>query len=171
MTDASKNGCLLGWLFKGKPGQAEATEAIEEVVVSETYPPPVMVSNRFITDAEFSFFRVLQLAMKEDAYVLAQVALGQLIFVKNAKGQKAWRNRIQSKAVDYLICDAQKMKPLLVVELDDVSHESKDRQKRDQVLDEVLQAAGLPILHIKAAMHYDPRELRRQIDAAIKQSR
>lgn len=179
MADTDKKGCLLGWLFGGAsaadeklPSQSESAgaDAANEAVAQEAVPPSVMVSKKFITAAEFSFFRVLQLAMKDDAYVLAQVSLGQLIYVKNGKGQQTWRNRIQSKAVDFLICDAQQMKPLLVVELDDASHDAADRQKRDQVLDEVLHAAGLPVLHVRTSMNYDPRELRRLIDEKLRRS-
>lgn len=48
--------------------------------------------------------------------------------------------------------------PRLVVELDDRSHEKKDRQERDELVVGALKAAGLPILHVAAAKGYVPQE-------------
>jgi len=38
---------------------------------------------------------------------------------------------------------------------------------RDSFVDAVFAAAGLPILHIPAKAAYDPKDIHRQIDAAL----
>jgi hypothetical protein len=59
------------------------------------------------------------------------------------------------------------MQPLLGIELDDASHQRKDRQERDAFVDQVFAAAGLPLLHIKAARGYQPNELTAQIETTL----
>jgi len=48
---------------------------------------------------------------------------------------------------------------LLVIELDDRTHQQAKRRERDEFVDRALTAAGIPILHVKAASAYDAREL------------
>jgi hypothetical protein len=48
----------------------------------------------------------------------------------------------------------QTVSPLLVVELDDSSHQRIERRNRDLFVDRALAAAGLPILHVTAKGSY-----------------
>jgi hypothetical protein len=54
--------------------------------------------------------------------------------------------------------------------LDDSSHEEEDRISRDSFVDSVFSSAGLPILHVTAKGAYDPKEVHRQIDAALEKA-
>jgi hypothetical protein len=47
-----------------------------------------------------------------------------------------------------------------VVELDDRSHDRPDRQDRDELVDDVLGRAGIPVVHWPAQATYDPAKLR-----------
>jgi len=58
------------------------------------------------------------------------------------------------------------MEPKLAIELDDKSHQRKDRQERDAFVDEVFRAAGLPLVHIPAAKGYQVDEVRQLLRAA-----
>lgn len=69
------------------------------------------------------------------------------------------------KCVDFVIVDHSTMQPLLVVELDDKSHERVERQERDRFVDEVLDSVGLPILHWPVEGWYNLTELSRAIVA------
>lgn len=60
------------------------------------------------------------------------------------------------------------MKPLVGIELDDSSHDRADRQERDEFVNEVFQAAGLPLIHIPVQREYNTRELAAQIAPLIK---
>jgi hypothetical protein len=59
------------------------------------------------------------------------------------------------------------MKPLLGVELDDASHARRDRQDRDQFVDQVFEAAGLPLLRVRAAAGYSPQNVADLVRQAI----
>lgn len=69
--------------------------------------------------------------------------------------------------MDFVLCDSKTLAPVLVLELDDASHNAKSRQQRDAFVDRVFQAAGLPILHVKAQGAYDSAELSRAIERLL----
>jgi hypothetical protein len=45
--------------------------------------------------------------------------------------------KVMKKHVDSLLCHSQTMLPQVLIELDDKSHERKDRQERDAFVDRV----------------------------------
>jgi very-short-patch-repair endonuclease len=89
-------------------------------------------------------------------------------------GEGGWqsaRNRIDRKHVDVLLCSPSDTRPILVIELDDKSHQRKDRQDRDTFVDAACQGAGLPVLHITCippSASYDPRQLAAQMTEKLK---
>ena len=76
---------------------------------------------------------------------------------------QANRNKIDRKHVDYLICDPTTMRPRVGIELDDSSHDRRDRQKRDEFVDRVFEAARVPLLRIPAQAAYNPSVLWSQV--------
>jgi hypothetical protein len=60
------------------------------------------------------------------------------------------------------------MKPLLGIELDDSSHNRNNRQERDDFVDRVFQAAGLPLLRLPVQREYNTREVAAQIAPLLK---
>lgn len=94
----------------------------------------------------------------------------QLFYFKD-RGQKAWQNKIRAKSIDFLLCDTQSLRPVLGIELDDISHEKPERIVRDDEVDRVFAAANLPILHVKAARQYGTDLLLKQIQDKIQSVR
>lgn len=56
--------------------------------------------------------------------------------------------KIQSKHVDFLICD-KNLYIKAILELDDNSHNSVERQERDKFVNEVLRSVGYKVIHTK----------------------
>src|SRR3954447_21268604 len=95
-----------------------------------------------LSAGELSFYRVLQQAVGAELYVAPKVRLADLIAVR--KGTEhffAFFNKISSKHVDFVLCDPQNFAPVLVIELDDASHERADAQDRDGFKNQALDAA------------------------------
>lgn len=113
----------------------------------------------FLSAAEFSFYRVLTGAISSSYVICPKVSLADVFFVKNGEKSLSYRNKIDRKHVDFLLCDPVSMKPVLGVELDDKSHARRDRQDRDEFVDQVFGAANLPIPHVTAATGYNPQNL------------
>ncbi len=77
-------------------------------------------------------------------------------------------SRIAQKHLDFLVCDSVTMKPLLGIELDDSSHKRDDRQERDDFVDRVFEAAGLPLLRLPVQREYNTREVAAKIAPLLK---
>ena len=74
-----------------------------------------------------------------------------LDIIEPRKGEKdylALRGKVQSKHVDFVICD-QDLHIKAVLELDDNSHNRKDRQERDAFVDQILTSVGYTVIHTK----------------------
>lgn len=122
---------------------------------------PYHQRENFLSPAELSFYKVLQETVKHKAILTVKVNLSDIIKVKSKDNSvfRTYTNKIDRKHVDYLLCDPVTMCPLVALELDDKSHQRKDRQERDKFVNEVFSTAGLPLLHIPAQRAYNTTEL------------
>ncbi len=158
MGQKTNRGCLgfFVGLF-GTPAEPKAASASARVELKR----------KFLSDAEVSFFHVLQTVVGERGHIFAQVSLGQLLYAAadSRSAQASARNRYDRKTVDFLICDPKTLRPLVAIELDDSTHNRPNRQTRDEQVDELLKSAGLPLVRVKARRTYNTREL----EAAIGQ--
>jgi hypothetical protein len=133
-----------------------------ESLVGEAEPTttlPYQVRDDFLSAAEYSFHRVLVSAVGNRAVVCPKVNLNDVFFVARPNENQAYRNKIDRKHVDFLLCHPATMKLLGGVELDDASHQRKDRRERDEFVDQVFATAGLPIVHVVARASYNVESL------------
>jgi len=69
--------------------------------------------------------------------------------------------------VDFALVKADMLRPVVAIELDDVTHRRADRQERDRLRDNLFEKAGLPLLRFPTAMTYDPRVIQARIDRLL----
>ena len=134
--------------------------------VAEIYP--YQLRPHLLTAAERAFFAVLQEAAGDQFLVFAQVRVADVVQV--IKGTEPWSryfNRIKSKHVDFLLCEPKTVIPLAAIELDDSTHDRPERQARDRFLDQVFQAAGLPLIHVPVQRAYSVTELQHVLVSAL----
>lgn len=132
-------------------------------------PLPYRLTQRFMSPAELSFYKVTTNVLPDGYVMMAKPRIADMLFVpRGTKGSWAFQNKIQSKHVDFLICDTQTMTPRLVIELDDKSHDRSDRQERDNFVDEAFRVAGIAIVHVRAQSSYVPSEMRAMFDEKLK---
>lgn len=115
---------------------------------SRIEPPPYYQKKTLLNEKEQVLFHRLIEAMP-NYYVFTQVRLADIVGIKKCENWQAWFNKVSRKSVDFVICDKSSA-VLACIELDGKTHEQQDRQKADDSKDEALQAAGIPILRIKA---------------------
>jgi len=144
---AENQGCLafLATLFGGRTKVAG--------------PLPYRLRDDFLSPGELTFFRVLSTAVRGQATILTKVNLADMFFVTHPNENHAYRNRIDRKHVDFLLCDAKTMRPLVGIELDDKSHQRPQRQERDRFVDQVFEVAGLPLVRVPLRSSYGVAEL------------
>lgn len=97
--------------------------------------------------------------------------MADLVFLpKGTTNRQTHLNRVSAKHVDFVLCDRESVAPVLIIELDDSSHARDERRARDVFVDEVLRAAGLPILRVAAKQSYSPPEIRESVFNQLKGS-
>lgn len=123
------------------------------------------------TPAERSFLWVLEQALDSRYRVFGKVRLGDIITPAKALGagkRTTARNRINQKHVDFVICTANKLALVGVLELDDPSHGRSDRSDRDEFVDQVLESAGSPLLRFPARQGYAVQEVRTKLEEMMR---
>jgi very-short-patch-repair endonuclease len=93
------------------------------------------------------YFRLIQ-ALPEHI-VLAQVQLSRLLGVKKGNNYQAWSNRINRMSADFVVCNKDSS-IAAVIELDDATHQRKDRQVADAKKDKALASAGVRMVRWQA---------------------
>jgi len=127
-------------------------------------PLPYLKKDYLLTKAERAFYDVLLIALERRYSVFAKVRMLDLFYLpKGTKNRMGWNGRIIQKHVDFVICDPKTLGPVACIELDDASHEAEERQERDAFVDKVFEAAGLKLLHVRAAISYDPEAIKTMI--------
>lgn len=101
------------------------------------------------------------MAVSDWAIIFVKVSLGDLFYAQigEFRHNQTYRNKIDRKHVDFLLCDPQTIHPILGIELDDKSHQRADRQARDRFVDEVFAAAKLPLAHVAVKQGYPVEKL------------
>ncbi|MCA9902312.1 MAG: DUF2726 domain-containing protein [Anaerolineae bacterium] len=142
----------------------------DEAGVTQTPEFPYQLRDKFLTDAERSFFETLRTVVDNRLALCAKVSLSDLFWVKkdDPSRYRTYTNKIDRKHVDFLLCDPATMRPMVGIELDDKSHQRQDRQERDAFVDQVFHAAGLPLLHVPAKRGYVVAELATQLAPFLK---
>ncbi len=157
-SDTTPRGCL-GFLFKLFTG--------DEQDEKQAAFPKIQINKYFISDAEADFFRVLTRVVSDRGHILAQVSLKQLFWLpgrnQDTPGRATWQNKINQKAVDFVVCDPATLRPLLAIELDEPSHTRADRIIRDEELKKMFEAAGLVLLREPTCRTYDTRQLAQRV--------
>jgi len=77
--------------------------------------------------------------------ILAQVQLSQLLGVKKGNNYYSWLNRINRMSADFVVCNKDSS-IVAVIELDDETHQRKDRQAADRKKDRALSSANIKII-------------------------
>lgn len=121
-----------------------------------------------LSPAEYAFFRVLsKLCKGRGVFIAVQVRLLDVLMPPQGPERQAAMNRVQSKHLDFVICDARSSSIIAAIELDDSSHSRKKRQERDTFLDEAMASAGIPLHREKTAIEYDETRLYAVLESLV----
>ena len=134
-------------------------------------PFPYKKNKYLFSLAERSFYNVLEkITSKENYLLFSKVRMEDLLWIPRSipsKERFGWRNRIKSRHVDFLICDKENISPLLVIELDDSSHNTIKAKQKDNFVDKVFKDAKIPLLRVKAKKYYSEEEVLKEINQKL----
>lgn len=118
-----------------------------------------------ITQHELAFYQALHEAVS-GCIIIPQAHLS--IFLNHKVRGQNWSrafSRINGKSVDFLIC-TNDMRPLLAIELDDITHSRPDRQQRDAFVNTVITNAHIPLLRFTAS-GWNTDTIKQQVTQAL----
>lgn len=154
-------------LFEGSPSASKLAESLGmKVDTGHSYEAVPL-----FTPAEQSFFGVLQQAIASDYRIFAKVRLADVIHPVRGISRSGWQsafNRIIGKHIDFVLCDPQTLRVVLVIELDDKTHKRFERGIRDGMVDAALAGAGIAVLRVPAARAYSLVQIQQQIESLIR---
>jgi hypothetical protein len=124
---------------------------------------PYFAKDTLCSRGELAFYRVLNHAVPDGLAISMKTRLADIIGCTAEGWKSGYGAKISQKHVDFVIFDPITTAILLVIELDDKTHDLADRKTRDVFVDAALKAAGVAILRVPAAREYDLDLLREQI--------
>ena len=122
------------------------------------------------TPAERSFLGVLDLAVGKDFRIFGKVRVGDVLAPQdglNNRARTTTLNKINRKHFDFVLCKPDDLTVLCAIELNDKSHQQKNRQDRDAFLVDACQRAGLPLVMFDARHAYAPNEIGTRVAEAL----
>lgn len=154
---------LFKLAIQQKPASAPQRVAPRTRGLSEPEVYPYISCGSILTPTELAFFKALVPVINEQWHIFTKVRLEDIINVKPGLERKVaygFRGRIKSRHIDFVLCDKDTLEILMCIELDDSSHQRKDRIERDKFVDKALRDADLTIIHIPAHRSYSEDYLR-----------
>lgn len=124
---------------------------------------PSFKRRMLMTDNELEFHRRISAALPEFE-IWPQVPIFALIEPQSRQGSARWRRGlrlISNRRVDWVI--ARNAKPLVVIELDDKTHDPKSDKRRDQIL----ASCDFHVIRYKSHKKPSPDEIRNDVLQAI----
>ena len=145
--------------------QAEKNTAVNKNNSSEG-PFLYELKDSFLTATEKSYFAVIKKALPTGYFLQPQVNLASIIYrTDHSKFQnELYRN------IDACIFD-NAYKPILLIEINDSTHNTPARKKRDQKVKAICEEAGIPLLTFWTSYGINPEYINKQITAGIEQSK
>lgn len=119
-----------------------------------------------MTQTELIFYRELKkVTDKLELSIFPQVNLERIINVKD--NSKTDRNRIKSRSIDYTIVNNKNCKIVCCIELDDYTHNYKNRIERDNFINELFDTVGIKLHRIKVNNTYKSEELENKLKESL----
>lgn len=126
---------------------------------------PYILNQNFLTNKEYKFYQSLKpIADKYGLEIICKVRLADIVIIpKDINNYMKWFNHIKAKHIDFVLCSSE-MNPVLLIEIDDYTHQRNDRKRRDEFVDSIFANTSIKLLHI---LTWTYEQLEAQIKAAL----
>ncbi len=106
--------------------------------------PHHYTAKALLTPSEAKFHKCLEALSQHRCQILCKPRLADVFQHENFTDF----NKVSQKHIDFLICRNDDWMPMLGIELDDASHERKDRKVRDMFVNDLFASVGIPLIRI-----------------------
>ena len=121
-----------------------------------------------MTKTERHFFDTLWKTASAQFHIFTKMKLIEIIrVIPKSENYMSFKGKIQQSHVDFVLCDKDTLRTVVIIELDDKSHESEKARKRDEFKNKALEAANIPLVRIEASRSYEPAMVIKKISDAI----
>lgn len=135
---------------KKSPGVAKEQQTEPEATIKDLEKMPYK-KKLLLTKNEWSFYKALKPAADELGYtVLAKIRVADLVEVTSSD-RSEWQkyfNKINKKHIDFALAKPENLQIVLLVELDDNSHNEAQKQ-RDEFIEALYKQTGYKLLRTK----------------------
>lgn len=128
----------------------EQENTAKELNITKDYSQSYQKKHLLTKNEYREYMKLRQYATNRGLLICPKVRL--LDIIEPRKGEKNYKSlfyKVQAKHVDFVICD-QNLRIKAILELDDNSHNQKDRQERDAFVDQILTSVGYKVIHVHA---------------------
>ena len=103
-----------------------------------------------LTRWELAALGEMRRELPSSLHICPQVRLADLVTIRQQDNRRRWAalGRVASKSVDFVVIDSAG-RPLLVIELDDRTHDLPKRRERDRMVDDILRHCGIPVRRVR----------------------
>lgn len=126
--------------------------------------------NSLFSQAEISFFGVLNIALAQDYLILSKVRVADILAPQKGLKRELWQlafNRIASQHFDFVLCDKQSFMPVAVIELDESRVLTRRIESRRSLIKAVCNSAKIPLVRFPAEPAYEIDSVINQVDDAL----
>lgn len=131
----------------------EEIEKIKQVEEKIDYTGLMPYSKKYLlTKNEWFFYKVLKQIANELGYtVLAKVRVADLVEVtaRDYAMKGFYLNKVVSKHIDFVLAKPENLQVVLLIELDDNSHDNSTKKERDEFIDKLYKQTGYKFIRVR----------------------
>jgi hypothetical protein len=125
---------------------------------------PYQLRDSILGPAELAFHKALLAIIPSNAVILIKPRLADVfaidrIAIPYPSEARLYFKKIAQMHVDFLLCHVDEMLTLLGIELSEEISEQPELLAREELIDNVFEAANLPLVRFKVKLSYDEKEL------------
>jgi len=120
-----------------------------------------------LSQGELAFFRALSVAIGSRYGISLKTRLADVLCCPPELWETPHGWRISQKHLDFVLYDRVSARIVAAIELDDRTHNQRDRRVRDAFLEQAFNTAGILLVRFIASSAYDTFEIGRRIETAI----
>lgn len=143
--------------------------AIAVLLIKDKAPEPISEEYHYrakktlMSAPERELYYILLTELGRAYDIFPQVALASIV---DKTTYASNRNEL-FRVVDFLLCARKTNRPLLVIELNDATHNRDERKLRDEKVKCILSRAGIPLLTLTLADLSDERAIRLKVKSLL----